>query len=162
MCLACKFIIPDVYRVVQWNLDQCLIVSSCSFSPINGGTLLVRYFADNPQFGTDEQKLDDVILNHLIDKSHQVSITCKNLENKLQELENRIQRKLDYGEDICCLYDHQKDLPTIYLYGIKSIVQQISQDIKKIFEEHTPISCRIELQPNEVCIFRIHQSIVDV
>jgi hypothetical protein len=152
--LACKFSIPDVVRVAQWNLDQCSIVSSCSFSMTNGGTLSVRYFADNPQFGTDEQKLDDVLLHQLAGKSHRVSNTSKNLENKLRELENRIQQRSDYGHDICCLYNHQNDLPSIHLYGTKSIVQQISQEIKKIREEYIPISCQVQLQPNEVCIFR--------
>jgi hypothetical protein len=150
--LACKFSIPDVDRVAQWNLDQCSIVSSCSFSTKNGGTLSVRYFADNPQFGTDEQKLDDILLHHLFGISYQVLITSKNLENKLQELENRIQQRSDYGQDICCLYNRQNELPSIQLCGTKSNIQQIYQDFKKISDEYAPMPCRVQLQPNEVRI----------
>jgi hypothetical protein len=146
----CKFSIPDFYRVAQWNLDQCSIVSSCSFSTKNGGTLSVRYFADNPQFGVDEQKLDYILIQNLVSMSYQVLITSKKLETNLQKLQNEIQQRSDYGQDICCLYNDQKELPSIHLCGIKSIVQKIYQEVKTIGDEYTPILCTVQLKPNSV------------
>jgi hypothetical protein len=147
-----KFSIPDIYRVAQWNLDQYSIVSSCSFSSKNGGTLLVRYFADNPQFGVDEHKIDDIIHHNLFGISYQVSITSKKLEINLEQLQNKIQQRSDYGQDICCLYNHQKELPSIDLCGTKSIVEQIYQEVKKISDEYAPIPCNVKLQPDQVYI----------
>ncbi|CAF4736765.1 unnamed protein product [Rotaria sp. Silwood1] len=142
---SCKFSIPDIYRVVQWQLDQCSIVSTCSFSTKNDGILLVRYFADSPQFGVDEQQIDDIIQHNLFNISYHVSITSEKLELNLEELQKKIQQRSDYGQDICCLYNYRKGsretirLPSIHLCGTESIVQQIYQEVKRIADDYAPI-----------------------
>ncbi|CAF1400134.1 unnamed protein product [Adineta steineri] len=147
-----KFTIPDIYRVVQWNLDQNSIVSSCSYSPKNGGLLLVRYFANNPQFGVDEQKIDDIIHHNIYAIVHQILITTKTLEKHLEELQTKIQQKSDYGQNICCLYNYsdKNRLFSIHLCGTKTIVDDIYSEVKKIIDEYAPVPCNIQLPLNQV------------
>ncbi|CAF1120872.1 unnamed protein product [Rotaria sordida] len=153
---SCKFSIPDIYRVVQCKFDQCSIISSCSYSTKNNGSLLIRYFANNPQFGIDEQEIDDIIQNNLFNISYHVLITSKKLEINFEELQKKIQQRSDYGQDICCLYNYRKGstericLPSIHLCGTESIVRQIYQEIKRIADEYTPTLCNIQLTSNQV------------
>ncbi|UJR14782.1 hypothetical protein I4U23_001770 [Adineta vaga] len=151
-----KFTIPDLYQVAQWNLDRCSVISSCSYSPKNGGTLLVRYFADNPQFGTDEQTIDDIIFQNLYDIVYQLSAMSRKLDMKLNELQKIIHNRSDYGQQLCCWFNSRKEsteknrLHSIYLGGTKAIVDEIIQEIKKIAEEYTPVLCNIQLISNQV------------
>lgn len=136
-------------------------MSSCSFSNKNGGTLSIRYFADHPQFGVDEQKIDDVIINKLFNSSHNFPITSRNLEIALENLQQKIQRRSDYGKDICCLFIlgtrsvEEKPSTAVYICGTKNIVQQIHQEIKNVTDEHTPVSCTTQLTADQVCTFKI-------
>ncbi|CAF4612237.1 unnamed protein product, partial [Rotaria sp. Silwood2] len=155
---SCKFSIPDIYRVIQWKLDQCSIISSCSFSTKDNGILLIRYFADSPQFGVDEQQIDDIIQHNIFNSSYHFLMTSKKLEINLEQLQKKIQQRSDYGQDICCLYNDRKGstekirLPSIHLCGKKSIVQQIYQEVKTIADNYAPTPCNIQLTSNQVCI----------
>ncbi|CAF2078344.1 unnamed protein product [Rotaria magnacalcarata] len=153
---SCKFSIPDLYRVVQLRLDKCSIVSSCSFSTRNDGVLLVRYFADHPQFGVDEKEIDDVVQRSLFNISYPVETTSKKLGIKFEELEKKIKQRTDYGENICCLYKYQKGstdqtrLISIHLCGTESVVRELYQEFKKISDEYLPIPCNIQLNSDQV------------
>ena len=154
--LACKFSIPDVQRVAQWHLDQSGIVSSCTYSPRNGGTLLVRYFAGHPQFGADEQTIDDIILNKLYDETYQCSGNSKKFEVKLNELQKTIQSRADYGQHICCWFQSQKGStektqpPSVYLCGNKPVVHEVHKQVKTLADEYIPTKCGVPLASNQV------------
>jgi hypothetical protein len=70
----------------------------------------------------------------------------------LEQFQNQIQQRSDYGQNISCFYHHQKPFPSLRLYGTKTIVQQIYQEVKKILDEFTPTPCNVQLQSNQVCI----------
>ena len=112
----------------------------------------MRYFANNPHFGIDEDKLDEILLYNLCGRSFPVSVTTKTLEKNFQELENRIEHRSDYRQDICYFYDPQQKSPSINLGGSQTIVQQIFREIQQIHGEYAPILCPIRLQSLEVCI----------
>ena len=91
-------------------------------------------------------------LRRLCAASYRVSTSSLKLEDKLRKFEQQIQQRSDYGQEICCCYNHhQRELPSIDLCGTKSILQQIYQQVKKIGDEYMPIPCDIQLQTNEVC-----------
>lgn len=150
--LVCQFSIPDFHHVAQWHFNRASIVTSCSFSSKNGGLLSVRYFSNDPHFGTDEDKLDDILHHQLCGRSFPVSITTNQLEKKLQELLKRIEQRSDYRQNICWSYDSEKKPSSIDLGGTKAAVGQYFQDIQKISDEYAPIICQVRLQPHEVCI----------
>ncbi len=92
-------------------------------------------------------------------------ITSKKLEMNLQALQTKIQKRSDYGQDICCWYNCQEGptdrsrLPSIYLYGTKSVLQKIYQEVKRIGDEYTPIPCSVQLTSNQVgicCFIRVN------
>lgn len=150
--LACQFSIPDFHHVAQTHLNQNDLIASCSFSSKNTGLLTVRYFANNPHFGIDEDKLDKILLHQLCGRSFPVLILTKNFEKSFQILGNQIEKRSDYRQDICYSYDTEKKPLSIDLGGTKAIVQKLSQEIQQIHEQYTPVPCPIRLLPLEVCI----------
>ncbi|CAF0856222.1 unnamed protein product [Adineta ricciae] len=128
---SCKFSIPDVQHVAQWHLDQSGIVSSCTYSPRNGGTLLVRYFAGHPQFGADEQTIDDIILNKLYDKSYQFSGNSKKFESQKGSTE-------------------KSQSLSIYLCGSKPVVHEVYIQVKTLADEYIPTKCDVALASNQI------------
>lgn len=153
--LARKFSIPDLCRVVQWHLDQSLMVPAhCTFST-NPRRLVVRYLANDPTFGVDQQAIDNLIRQTLVNVSHAVNGTTKNLQVNLKITVDKIRQRSDYGQDVCCSYG-DADWTSIDLCGKRSIVEQLSAEVRSVLDKYTPVNLDIALSVHQVMPWRMN------
>lgn len=95
----------------------------------------------NPQFGVDEQEIDELIQTQLttitIDYNQQ-SLSSKFMKDAT-DLENNIRKRKGYKKDFC-LY---KESNILYLFGSTELVQEIQKDFQLLITKHDLQPCKL-------------------
>ncbi len=109
----------------------------------------MHYFdLTNPQFGVDEQKIEDLINNQFSLATityNQQSISSK-LTNEWTDLEDTIRKRIDYKKDICLFHDTN----AIYLFGLTKLVKEFRQIFEQLKNKYNPQICKINLSDKQV------------
>ena len=110
---------------------------------------MVRYFANDPTFGVNEQAIDDLIRHTLVNVSHAVNGSSKNLQVNLKVLVDKIRQRSDYGQEVCCSYGDVA-WTSIDLCGKRSVVEQLSAEVRNVLDKYTPVNLDISLSAHQV------------
>ena len=114
----------------------------CICERITPTEVSVSYFdATNPQFGTDEEKIEELIK----DRFRSVSVP---LTKDWADLEEKIRQRDDYKKKICLA----KESNRIYLFGTPELVKEFRQKFEQLEHKHAPQPCKITLSERQVFI----------
>jgi hypothetical protein len=123
----------------------------CACQRLSPANVVVYYFdINNPQFGTDEQKIEDVIK----DRFRSATIPCdqKSISTKFTrdwtDLEEKIRQRDDYKKNLC----FQKESNTIYLFGLPDLVKEYRQKFEQLKHKYDPQPCQLTLSERQVFI----------
>jgi len=123
----------------------------CICQQISPTNVDVYYFdITNPQFGIDEQKIEDLIKDQF--RSATISFNQQSISSKFTkdwiDLEDLIRKRNDYKKNIC-LY---KESNTIYLFGLSDLVKEFRQKFEQLKHKYDPQPCKITLSERQVFI----------
>ena len=142
--------IDEAIEIIQYHFSLNDLICSCQkTSPTS---VHINYFAiTNPQFGIDEQKIEEIINNQFSSATltfNQQSISPKFLK-EWTDLEDSIRNRDDYKKDICL----SKETNTIYLFGLTKLVKEFRQKFEEIKTKHIPQICKIKFSEKQVKVF---------
>lgn len=134
--------------MIQHHLVSAHLICSCRrHSPT---VIYIHYFdVSHPQFGVDEQKIDDLINNEFTLATvvyNKQSSTAK-FTKEWTSLEENIRKRDDYRKDIC-LADEGT---TIHLFGLTKLVKEFRATFEKLKSQYVPQTCPITLTEKQVC-----------
>ncbi len=141
--------IEEATQVIQHHFNLVDLICICQqISP----TIVDVYYFDvtNPQFGIDEQKIEDLIKEKFRSATilfNQQSMSSKFMKDWI-DLEEKIRKRDDYKKNIC-LY---KESNTIYLFGLPDLVKEFRQKFEQLKHKHDPQPCKITLSERQVFI----------
>ena len=141
---ASIFACPNLFHVVQWEFSRAPILASSGFVKKDGGSLSVKYYTHQSPFGVKDEDLDAIVLRRLTSASEEIPYLTPSLLTQLTDLEKCIQKRPDYGHEICCWFEHQQEsgnrskTDVIYLYGKEPIVKQFHADVKSVMNKYMP------------------------
>jgi hypothetical protein len=121
----------------------------CTCQQISPTIVNVNYFdIKNPQFGVDEQRIEDLIMNKFQTATitYDQQTTPAQLMKDWTGLEEKIRKRNDYKQNIC-LY---KEPNAIYLFGLSDLVKEFRQTFEQLKTKHDPQSCKINLSERQV------------
>jgi len=123
----------------------------CTCQLISPTNINVYYFdITNPQFGIDEQKIEDLIKDRF--RTATIIFNQQSLSSKFSkdctDLEEQIRKRDDYKKDIC-LY---KESNTIYLFGLPDLVKEFRLKFEQIKNKNEPQPCQFTLSERQVFI----------
>jgi hypothetical protein len=139
--------IEEATQVIQHHFTLSDLLCTCQ--KVSSTIVYVNYFdLTNPQFGVDEQKIEDVINNQF--SLATITYTQQSISSKFTqewtELEQTIRKRDDYKKDIC-LYNEAN---AIYLFGLTKLVKEFRQAFEQLKNKHVPQSCKITLSDQQV------------
>ncbi|CAF4120126.1 unnamed protein product, partial [Rotaria sordida] len=137
--------IEEAIEIIQYHFKLNNLICTCQ--QISSTIVYIHYFnITNPQFGIDEQKIEDLIQEQFrlvtINNNQQSSKFTKDWI----DLENIIHQRDDYKKNIC-LY---KELNTIYLFGLTELVKEFYQKFQQIINKYNLQSCKITLSERQL------------
>ena len=121
----------------------------CTCQKVSSTVVYVNYFdVTNPQFGVDEQKIEDLINNQfsLATITYNPQSTSSTFTKEWTDLEDLIRKRDDYKKYIC-LYNETN---AIYLFGLTKLVKEFRQSFEKLKNKHVPQSCKVTLSEKQV------------
>ena len=125
----------------------------CTCQQTSPTTVSVHYFdITNPQFGTDEQQIEDLIKDQFQTAAinyNQQSISS-NLTKDSTDLEEKIRKRGDYKKNICL----HKESSTIYLFGLPDLIKDFHQKFEQLKNKHDPQVCKVILSERQVLILK--------
>ncbi|CAF0856240.1 unnamed protein product [Adineta ricciae] len=138
--------INDVVEVIHYHFK--LADLTCICDRISPSAVAAHYFdMFNPQFGIDEQQIDDIVQNKF--SSTVVRYTAQSVGSTLQkewtDLEAKVRRRADYKKNIC--FETQSN--TIHLFGVSDLVKEYHQKFEQLKNKHEPQRCKIELSDKQ-------------
>ncbi|CAF4224636.1 unnamed protein product [Rotaria socialis] len=139
--------IDEAIQVIEYHIHLANLLCACQ--KIAPKKVYIHYFdVTNPQFGVDEQNIDDLIQ----DQFNTVTITynqeseSSRFRKEWTNLEKKILQRADYKKNIC-LY---KDSNTVYLFGLKDLVQKILREFQVLQNQHDPKICKVTLSERKL------------
>ena len=129
----------------HFNLEDLI----CTCQKISATVVLVTYFdVNNPQFGVDAQRIDDLINNQF--SSATIAYTPQSSSSQFTKdwtaLENTIRQRNDYKKDICLHTEQQ----IMYLFGLTTLVKEFRQMFEQLKTKYVPQSHKIPLTKKQV------------
>lgn len=113
--------------------------------------MIVHYFEiSNPQFGIDEQQIDDIVRDKfqsaLVEFTPQTSdsIFCK----EFNALKNKLLQQNDYNKNIC--FATQPNM--IYLFGLPDLVKEYREKFEQLKNKYEPQAYKFTLTDKQVRI----------
>ncbi len=131
-----------------------LIDLICTCQKVSSTVVYVNYFdLTNPQFGVDEQKIEDLINNQfsLATITYTPQSTSSKFTKEWTDLEDLIRKRDDYKKDIC-LYNETN---AIYLFGLSKLVKDFRQIFEKLKNKHVPQPCKVTLSEKQVKLYLV-------
>lgn len=139
----------DAIEIMQHHFS--LNDLTCSCQKISSAIVHINHFdVTNPQFGVDEQKIEDLIIN-LFSLTTITYIPQPNSTKFMKEwtdLEDKIRKRDDYKKDICL----NKETNTINLFGLTKLVKEFRQLFEELKTRYIPQTCKINLSEKQVYI----------
>jgi hypothetical protein len=129
----------------HFNLNDLI----CTCQKISPTSVHVNHFdVTNPQFGVDEQKIDDIINNQfsLATITYTQQSTASKFTKEWTELEETIRKGKNYKKDICLF----NETNAIYLFGLTKLVKELRQAFEQLKTKHLPKTCKIKLSDKQV------------
>jgi len=126
-----------------------LIDLLCICQKISPTIVHINYFdLTNPQFGVDEQKIEDLINNQfsLATITYNQQSTSSKFTKEWTNLEDLIRKRDDYKKNIC-LYN---EINAIYLFGLTKLVKEFRQAFEQLKNKYIPQICKINLSEKQV------------
>ncbi|UJR31949.1 hypothetical protein I4U23_019422 [Adineta vaga] len=138
--------IEDATVLIQYHFD--LEKLTCTCQKMSSTTVNINYFdITNPQFGIDEQRIEDLINNRF--SLATITYTSQSSTSKFtkdwKSLEDAIRKRDDYKKDIC-LYDETK---AMYLFGLTKIVKEFRQIFEELKNRYVPQSYKMILSEKQ-------------
>lgn len=125
----------------------------CACQKVSPTTVHINYFDPaNPQFGVDDQKIDDLINNQFslaTITSNKQSPSSK-FAQEWTSLEEQIRQRDDYRKDLC-LYNEGN---ATCLFGLTKLVKELRQAFEQLKNQHVPQPCKITLSEKQVRLLR--------
>ncbi|CAF3645504.1 unnamed protein product [Rotaria sordida] len=125
----------------------------CICQKISSTCVNVNYFdLTNPQFGIDEQKIEDLINNQFSLATiifNQQSPSSK-FTKEWTNLEELIRKRDDFKKDIC----FYNETNTLYLFGLTKLVKEFRQRFEQIKNKYVPQPCKITLSDKQLNFLR--------
>ncbi|CAF1935738.1 unnamed protein product [Rotaria magnacalcarata] len=139
--------IDEAIQVIEYHMHLANLLCACQ--KVAPKKVYVHYFdVTNPQFGVDEQNIDDLIhdqFNIVTITYNQESLSSR-FTNEWTDLERKILQRADYKKNIC-LY---KDSNTVYLFGLKDLVKKFHQEFQELQNQHDPKICKVTLSDRKL------------
>lgn len=121
----------------------------CVCQPVSSTSAHVYHFdITNPQFGVDDEKIDDLIENQLcleIINYDQQSQSTKLLKG-WTDLAKQIRERADYAKNISVY----KESNSLYLFGTKQLVKDFQQNFQQLHDTYNVKPCKITLSERQV------------
>jgi hypothetical protein len=139
--------IEEATQIIQHHLLSIDLICTCQ--KISPTTVHINYFdLTNPQFGVDEQKIEDLINNQftLATIPYDKQSTSTKFTKEWTNLEETIRQRDDYKKNIC-LYNESN---AIYLFGLTKLVKEYRQAFEQLKNRHVPQPCKINLSDKQV------------
>lgn len=128
-----------------------LIDMICFAEHISPNMVHVYHFGTHPQFGIDEQRIEELIK----DRFQYVRLNLEPISkvtNNWQEFIEQIQHEEDYRKDICLL----KESTIIHLFGLRNLVQSARQKFEQLTHKYESQPSKITLSDHQVCFFDLY------
>ncbi|CAF1451106.1 unnamed protein product [Rotaria magnacalcarata] len=143
--------IEEVVDLIQHHFALINLHALCQrISP----TCLHVYFFDvtNPQFGIDEQKIDDIINNQfsLATIIHNQRLASAKFIKEWTDLEEKIRKQDNYKKDIC----FSREADSFYLFGLTKLVKELRQTFEQLKNKYIPQACKISLSDKQLNFLR--------
>ena len=140
--------IEEATQIIQHHFTLNDLMCTCQ--KVSPTSVYVNYFdVTNPQFGVDEQRIEDLINNlfSLATITYNQQSTSSKFTKEWTDFEDTIRKRADYRKDIC-LYN---EINAIYLFGLTKLVKEFRQVFEQLKNKHVPQSCKITLSETQVC-----------
>ncbi|CAF3687073.1 unnamed protein product [Rotaria sp. Silwood1] len=143
--------INEAIDVIQYHFTLNNFLCICqkiSLTDVN-----VNYFdLTNPQFGIDEQKIEDLINNQF--SLATIIFIPQSISSKFTKewinLEEIISKRNDYKKDIC----FYNETNILYLFGLTKLVKEFHQKFEQIKNKYVPQPCKITLSDKQLKFLR--------
>jgi hypothetical protein len=139
--------IEEATQVIQHHFKLANLICTCrQISPTN---VHVYYFdITNPQFGVDEQRIDDLIKDKFSSATitNNQKTTSSKLTKEWTDLEDTIRKHQGYKKDIC-LYTESNN---IYLFGLPKLIKEFRQQFEQLKNKHVPQPFKMTLSDKQV------------
>lgn len=140
--------IEEATEIIQYHLNLINLICTCQ--KISTNIIYINYFdITNPQFGIDEQQIDDLINNQFslatINFNQEIILKFFKEWNNLEEI---IFKQDNYKKDICLYKENNNNI--IYLFGLTKLVKKYHQDFEQIKIKFIPQICQINLSKKQV------------
>ncbi|CAF3089011.1 unnamed protein product [Rotaria sp. Silwood2] len=125
----------------------------CICQKMSSTCVYVNYFdLTNPQFGIDEQKIEDLINNQfsLATIIFNPQSTLSKFTKEWTNLEDIIRKRDDFKKDIC----FYNETNTLYLFGLTKLVKEFRQTFEQIKNKYVPQPCKITLSDEQLNFLR--------
>ncbi|CAF1511634.1 unnamed protein product [Adineta steineri] len=139
--------IEEATQVIQHHFTLLNLICTCQ--QISLTNVIVNYFdITNPQFGVDEQQIEDLINNQFSSATinYNQQTTSSQFMKEWTSLEETIRKRNDYKKNIC-LYNETN---TIYIFGVTKLVKEFRQTFEQLKNKYVPQSCKIVLSPKQL------------
>ncbi|CAF3561359.1 unnamed protein product [Rotaria sp. Silwood1] len=139
--------IEEATHVIQYHFKLANLICTCQ--QISPTTVYVHYFdITNPQFGIDEQKIEDLIQGQfkLATINYDQPLSSSTFTKEWIDIENTIRQRDDFKKNIC-LY---KESNTVYLFGLTELVKKFHQKFQQLKNKHDPQPCKITLSERQL------------
>ncbi|CAF1381804.1 unnamed protein product [Adineta steineri] len=137
----------EAIQVIQHHLKLADLICICEQKPPN---IVNVYFFDitNPQFGIDEQQIDDLIKDKF--QSATLNYNKQSISTKFTkdwtDLEDKLRKRHDYKKNIC----FYKESNMMYLFGLPELVKEFREKFEQLKNTHEPQSCKINLSERQL------------
>ncbi|CAF5173260.1 unnamed protein product, partial [Rotaria magnacalcarata] len=139
--------IDEAIQVIEYHMHLANLLCACQ--KVAPKKVYVHYFdVTNPQFGVDEQNIDDLIQDqfNIVTITYNQESLSSRFTNEWTDLERKILQRADYKKNIC-LY---KDSNTVYLFGLKDLVKKFHQEFQELQNQHDPKICKVTLSDRKL------------
>ncbi|CAF0805827.1 unnamed protein product [Adineta ricciae] len=138
--------INDAVEVIHYHFK--LADLTCICERISPSAVVVHYFdMFNPQFGIDEQQIDDIVQNKF--SSAVVRYAAQSVGSTFQkewtDLEEKVRGRNDYKKNIC--FETQSN--AIHLFGVSDLVKEYHRNFEQLKSKHEPQKCPIKLSDKQ-------------
>ncbi|UJR14781.1 hypothetical protein I4U23_001769 [Adineta vaga] len=137
----------DAIEVINYHFK--LIDLTCICEQASPGVVIVHYFdIANPQFGIDEQQIDDIVRDKF--QSAVVNFTLQTSDSIFNkewgDLQEKLLKRNDYNKKIC--FATQSNM--IYLFGLPELVKEYREKFEQLKNKHEPQPYKITLTDKQL------------
>ena len=118
----------------------------CFAEHISPDVVHVYHFNTHPQFGIDEQRIDDLIQGRFRYRCVTSPSNSSKLNDEWQQLFEQIREGENYQKDICLAKEPSK----IHLFGLTDLIRSTQKKFDQLAHKHDPQPCRITLSEQQV------------